>query len=189
MKAWDAPESLLAPLVIGASQVTPGSLGVLDAFDAAVGCVPAAETETWVGPMKRNRQSASITLQPVNAELAKPYNRRARLVVRNEGEAADIAAHRWWWEVALVVLKDGTAMPAIGQDRVTALLEVTRFTILSGTMRGAWQLALLRHLWSESLRSQDADIQILGGQRDWKMNWITPAAPAPSAAGSPGRKK
>jgi hypothetical protein len=74
------------------------------------------------------------------------------------------------------VLKDGTAAPAIGSDRATAMLEVTRFTIHAGSMRGAWQLALLRHLWSDALRSQDQDMQIFGGQRDWKMSWITPAS-------------
>jgi hypothetical protein len=184
MKPWDAHGSLLAPLVIGADRANPGSSGVLEAFDAAVNCVPSAETETWVGPLKRKRQSASIALQPVSAEMAKPYHRRARLVVRNPGESAETAADRWWWEVALVVLKDGTAMPAIGADRVTALLEVTRFTIQSGTMRGAWQLALLRHLWSETLRSRDQGMQVFGGQRDWKMNWITSAADAAEPAGS-----
>jgi hypothetical protein len=177
MKAWDAPASLLAPLVIGADKLTLGTSGVLDAFDAAVQCVPPVEASTWVGPMKRKRHPASIVLQPMTGDIAKPYNRRARLVVRNEGEAGEVAAHRWWWEVALVVLKGGTATPAIGPDRITAMLEVTRFTIHTGSMRGAWQLALLRYLWSDTLRSQDGDLQIFGGQRDWKMSWITPAAP------------
>jgi hypothetical protein len=91
------------------------------------------------------------------------------------------AAGAWWWELALYLPKSGLLAPAIPEAQTVALLQTTSFSVRQGAIRGLLQMALMRHLWIDTLRSLDPGATVLGGQHEWDPAWdrlvLQPAAP------------
>ncbi|MEU6553248.1 hypothetical protein ABZ915_23640 [Streptomyces sp. NPDC046915] len=183
MEAWRAPESLLAPLIVGCSAHRMDLEWIADAFDTACRCLPDVEAHLTQGNFKGKRSAAVLTALMVTSPGGDAAClRRVRWALCAEGEDLAQSGRRWWWEVALMALPHGAVQPAIPADRVPALCEVTRFSLYEGKVRGAQQLALLRHLWTGTLRSRDPELIVLGGQDRWDPGWWPTATAAFSSS-------
>lgn len=176
MHAWTAADSLPAPLIVGCAPDRIDEEWALRAFDSACLALPDVAAHLTTGNFKGKTNPAVLTTLSVDGP-GDTSRRRVRWALRADGEDLAVAGKRWWWEVSLNVLADGSAAPAVPADRLAVMCEVTRFSVLRGRMRGAQQLALLRYLWIDMLRSRDPEAVVIGGRHDWNRTWWQPATP------------
>lgn len=173
MKPWNAPDNVLAPLIVGANPdlVTSDDAGY--ALEAAMMGVPASRAvfSTVTAGISHHKHPGHIGIVQLTGDKAKPYIRRYRLVLGTATQTPAQAAEAWWWELALYVPKSGMLAPAVPADQTAALLQATMLSSHRGTVRGFPQMALLRHLWIDALRSRDPRLTVLGGQHEWNPAW------------------
>jgi hypothetical protein len=184
VKPWNAPDNILAPLMVGADPDLVTGADTVYALEAAARGVPASSAvfSTSTAGFSHHKHPGHIGIAQIAGDKAKPYIRRYRLVLGTEGRNPQQAAESWWWELALYLPKNGLLAPAIPEEQTVALLQATSFCVHQGTIRGLIQMALMRHLWIDTLRSLDPALTVFGGQHEWDPAWdrllLLPAVPA-----------
>jgi hypothetical protein len=176
MEAWDEPDSLLAPLIVGVHKdEDDNAYFVSRTLYGAFQSIPTTTIQRLIKePMKikQTQKTYGQSMVWLMGDAAKPYLRRVRLVQVPPGQApTKVGQGLVVWEVGYLQLNDGVAEPAIGKDLIAVILEVTTFQAQGGVVLGAPQLALLRHLWVEGMRSYDPDLVVVGGQTRFEEHW------------------
>jgi hypothetical protein len=188
MDRWDEPRSVVSPLVFGYHEPHESYPGILDTLVRACGAVPSVDVYrrakvSWRENERVHHAREVHSIPGVDGRFA----RRARCVDRADGEQLTDAVNRWVWEIGYTIYNKGALIPAIDPDLTPIVLEVSRFKINAGALRGAAQLALFRNLFTEGLRDFDARLIVFGGQRDWDESlWTfaeTPAKPVTPSRG------
>jgi hypothetical protein len=177
MPSWNDEHSVLAPLMLGLHQPYPDYSGVPAAFAHACTAVPSVPTirnakVSWRGTRQVRHAREVHSVPGVDGW----YRRRARCIDRVATEQLADAVNRWTWEVGYCIYKDGVLAPAIPAGLTPVLLDVSRFKLNAGAVRGAPQLALFRALFVQGLREIDPDLVVVGGQREWHDTMWTFAA-------------
>jgi hypothetical protein len=185
VKTWNAPDNILAPLIVGADPDLVTGADTVYALESAARGVPAfrAVFSTTTAGISHHKHPGHIGIVQISGDKAKPYLRRYRLVLGTENQSPGQAAESWWWEMALYLPKSELLAPAIPDRQATAaLLQSTSFSVHQGKIRGLPQMALMRHLWIDTLRTLDPGLTVFGGQHEWDPAWDRllqpPAAPA-----------
>jgi hypothetical protein len=182
MNRWEASGSVFAPIIAAVPPATQWS-GFGNALIAAAGSVPHAMVPYRVkrpGTVKRITEVRERKLLTTTGEQAAPFSVRAFCFDKPPGrKVANLATVRMW-EVGMTRLKDGLCAPAVPGDFDTAILQVSKFQLSQIGLHAAPQLALLRHLWSETVLAASPQAIVFGGQRHWQDTWWTEQL-APSA--------
>lgn len=184
MKPWNAPDNILAPLIVGANPDLVTTDDVVFAAEAAMMGVPAfrAVFSTTTAGVSHHRQPGHIGIAQITGDDAKPYARRYRLVLGTQAQKPGQALDIWSWELALFLPKSGMLAPAVPAGQTAALLQATMLTAQEGMIRGVLQMALMRHLWIDTLRSRDPELTVLGGQHEWNPAWDRLVQPSSAIA-------
>ncbi len=174
----------MAPLIVGANPDLVSSDDTVYALEAAMMGVPASRAvfSSVTAGVSHHKQPGHIGIAQLTGDRAKPYARRYRLVLGTAAQSPTQASEAWWWELALYVPKSGSLAPAVPADQTAALLQATKLSSHRGIVRGFSQMALMRHLWIDALRSRDPQLTVLGGQHEWNPEWDRLFQPAPVAA-------
>jgi len=182
MNRWDAPDSIFAPIIAG---VPPGTRwsGFGNALIAARQSVPKAAVGYNVRRgLKTTHEKRDRTLISQSGDAAKPFTYRIYLIDLPRDRQLTSATVGRLWEVGMTWLKDGLCTPAVPADYDTAMLQVNKFRLSKGSLEGAPQLALLRHLWAESVRAASPDAVVFGGQHHWEDAWWAESVPIEAIA-------
>jgi hypothetical protein len=190
MEPWSASGSMLAPIVVGVVSPTSGSGNAADVWQyilgAAVSSVPSASQLTrrrLAGGEVGETSLVRRTFLAWPDDGAARYAAMARLADVHPGAPPPADRKLNVWEVGILSFAPGAAAPAVPDDRDVVVFEVTWFHVANdGTIQGAHQLALLRHLWVLGMQRQDPDLVIFGGQHHWDEAWWP--APQPAATQS-----
>lgn len=178
MDEWNEPGSVVSPLLIGYRKPREDYFGLRDAWARACQAVPAVEVIRNIKVSRRETRHIPHAREVHSIPgIDGSYSRRARCVDRADNEQLTDAVNRWTWEVGYTPYAPGTLAPAIGPDLTPVVLEVSRFRISKGAVRGAAQLALFRTLFLDRLRDFDPDLVVFGGQRSWEPALWTLAQP------------
>jgi hypothetical protein len=180
---WHDPDSLLAPLVIGAhkTQATDDPAHyVYGALQAARGCLP--ETGTATKAAFRKERPLVRKAMYLSGDNAKPYRATVNLVQVPDNATGSVAFGHVLWTAGLYALKDGSATPAIPADVKTFVLEISLTKVAGGYISGGLHLALLRHLWVEFMRAHNPELIVLGGQTRFEDGWWRPSVQSVKAA-------
>lgn len=174
MNRWSAPESIFAPVI---AAVPPGTQwsGFGNALIAAGQSVPRAEVSYRTkrpGSFKSVNEIRQRMILVSTGDKARPFSARAFLFDKPPGPVTDLAALRLW-EVSMSRLKDGLCTPAIPADFDSAMLQMSRFRLTQRGLRGAPQLALVRHLWAGAVLAASPGAIVFGGQHHWQDGWWT----------------
>lgn len=175
MKAWNAPDSITAPLLVGLPEV-PGATGVTVLLMQAANSLPQMPItyEVKKNAFKASYPVFSRTMGMFVGEAASPYMARIRLVdVSPDESPLTEKLSLVCWEVGLILLDAGAASPAITGVHRVGMLDVTRFQLQSSTLVAAPQLALLRHLWVSLVLEEYPGAMVMGGQHRWEDSWWT----------------
>jgi hypothetical protein len=189
MKRWSEPESVFAPLIAAVPPATDWA-GYGNTLHAAAGSVPVAATFVKFKIANSFRFREGTRERQVLAHSGKqsqPFTARACLLHRMRDETGASPRTAYLWEVGLTHLKDGLCTPAVPADWDCALLQVTMYRLSGTGLAGAPQLALLRHLWAESVLAASPDAVVFGGAHHWKPEWWTENIAA-TVGERPGRK-
>ena len=182
MRPWTAPDNVLAPLIVGANPDLVAGDDVVYALEAAMMGVPAfrAVFSTMTAGVSHHQHAGHIGIAQLTDDKAKPYIRRYRLVLGTGTQKPTQAAEAWWWELVLHLPKSAMLAPAVPAEQTAAMLQVTMLASHQGAIRGLLQMALMRHLWIDTLRNRDPGLTVLGGQHAWNPEWDRLVRPAPA---------
>lgn len=182
MNRWDASDSIFAPII---AAVPPGTTwsGFTNALYAAQESVPTAFVAyTMRKGFKSSLEKRERRIISRGSSEGSAFSERLFLIdVPQDRKLANTFSGQLW-EVGLTVLRNGLCTPAVPDDYTTALLQVNGFRLSKGTLEGAPQLALLRHLWAESVRAASPNAIVFGGQTHWHDTWWTETLSAEQAS-------
>jgi hypothetical protein len=171
---WQDPDSLLAPLIIGAHRIEDRTPYVYGALQAVTNCLP--ETGSGVKAVFHKQRSRVRRSMYVSGEQAKPYSAALHCNQVAEDFTGSVPFGHRLWSVGLYEFKDGTAAPAIGPELNVFCLEVSLAKVVGGYIAGGLHLALARHLWVEFMRAYDPALVVFGGQTRFEDSWWRPSA-------------
>jgi hypothetical protein len=176
VELWQEPDSIVAPLVVGihpdVDKRAPHVEYTLYGTHRSIPPTSVVRLVKQPRQVKRTEVTYSRQTQWVEGDGAKPYIFRVRLIDIAPGvQPNQVSPSLRIWEVGLVTAARGAAAPAIGDDLITVVLEVSNFVVAQGVVLGAPQLALFRHLWIETLRTYDPDLVVAGGQTRFEPHW------------------
>jgi hypothetical protein len=169
---WSDPESVLAPIVVGAHEVSGYFLYPGGALRAAAGAIPPCGNQ--VKAVLRKATHPRIRKAVCNSgDPAKPFSYVVQLVEVGENEPRPIPLGHVLWSAGLTPL--GKDVPGLGPDVEGFALEVNFIKVTGkGMLFAGLQLALLRHLWVEYMRTYDPDLIVMGGQTRFDDEWWRP---------------
>lgn len=168
----DNSASILAPILVGYRTVTPGST-----------IAPIMTTICESIPAERVMRKVLVGRNAV----ALPHRRAINYLLDNDRPAYKIlvrcidvgpdltvsqAFNSWLWEIGLVIFKQGTApelLPPECNEQVR--LDVTRYRMQNKGVICAKQLALVRHLFVQSVLAVDEKACVFGGAHGWRREW------------------
>ena len=168
---WSDPESVLAPIVVGAHEVSGYFLYPGGALRAAAGAIPPC-----------GNQVKAVLRKATHPRTARPCATRAIRQSRSvmsyssssgETSCRPIPLGHVLWSAGLTPL--GKDVPGLGPDVEGFALEVNFIKVTGkGMLFVGLQLALLRHLWVEYMRTYDPDLIVMGGQTRFEDEWWRP---------------
>lgn len=181
MNLWNAPESLFAPLI---AAVPPGTAwaGFGNALISAQQSVPRAVINYRITRrFKFVHEQRDRTLVWQSSDETKTFNSRIYLIDLPRERTLNHLGPCVLWEVGLSHLRSGLCQPAVPEVFDSAILQISKFRLSNGTIAGAPQLALLRHLWAENVRSASPEAIVFGGQHHWDDSWWAEILPTEEA--------
>lgn len=168
MKSVEQPHSIVSPVTIVYVPPSDEHAREPEVLSHAAGLIPAARMfrKRKVG---RKTESYEVSREVV---AYKGAGGQSRVLARLEDRVPEAPA--WLWEVGVLSYREPESLLSVRPGSRLVVLDVARFKTSQGAVRGAAQLALLRHLFVEGLRAIDPEIQVSGGQRDWDPSmWTT----------------
>jgi hypothetical protein len=170
--------SEFAPLVISTSAEYTE---VLCAFIAATASIPLVEVHTkghglLGGGLKQKPILISRKANYWIGASNKPYEVCAHLAETEAFEGStDLLRTEPNWQVGLYKVVSGGIGEGLPQGELCFALELIWTRIVSNAPQGIIQLALLRHLWIENLKTYDPKIIVLGHGHDFDEEWWLPS--------------